>query len=386
MDWDETAARLRKRRIRLIAALFFGLLVVLTLTGNTLQALTLPKVYTAQTKKGELTHAFKGSGTVVPAEIRELANPAGWKVAKVLVKQGERVSKGQALVQYNDSEAKQQLAEAQSALKKLQLSMEGLEHSYIQAVTDGDEAAKLSAKLAIETAKLDIADQKQRIQLQQAGRAENRQLVAPFDGIVAEIGATEGLGSSGVPDIKLTNMAKGFRVEILIPSTIAELLSEGDKLEMQLTGEEERIVEGEITAMKSNSAGGNDGEPGGGGAGGLGEVQGQGMNSTTMVTLAVEGKGMKGGERVGLYLSKVKSAAAILVPNDAVHKDVEGAYVYTVEEHQGPLGNAYYVVRTPIEIADANETTTAVSQGLFDQQNVIVSSSEPVIDGVRVRY
>ncbi|MFF2092783.1 efflux RND transporter periplasmic adaptor subunit [Paenibacillus sp. NPDC058174] len=382
MDLDETAARSRKRRIRLIAALFFGLLIVLTLTGNTLQALTMPKVYTAQTKKGELAHAFKGSGTIVPAEIRELVNPAGWKVAQVLVKQGDRVSKGQALVQYDDSEAKQQLAEAQSALKKLQLSMEGLEHSYIQAVTDGDESAKLSAKLAIETAKLDIADQKQRIQLQQAGRAENRQLVAPFDGVVAEIGATEGLGSSVVPDIKLTNAAKGFRVEMQIPSTIAELLSEGDKLELQLTGDEGRIMEGKITGMKSDSAGGNTGELAGGGTGGLG----QGVGSTTVVTLGVEGKGVKGGERALLNLSKVKSEAAILVPNDAVHKDVDGAYVYTVEEHQGPLGNAYYVKRTPIEIADANETTTAVSGGLFDQQNVIVSSSEPVIDGVRVRY
>ncbi|GGG67023.1 efflux RND transporter periplasmic adaptor subunit [Paenibacillus radicis (ex Gao et al. 2016)] len=385
MDLDETAAQSRKRKIRRFAALFFGLLIVLTLTGNTLQALTLPKVYTAQANRGELAHAFKGTGTVVPAEMKELANPAGWKVAHVLVKQGERVSKGQTLVQYDDSEAKQQLAEAQSALKKLQLSMEGLEHSYILAVTDGDESAKLSAKLAIETAKLDIADQKQRIQFQQAGRAENQRLTAPFDGVVAAIGATEGLGSSGAPDIQLTNAAKGFQVEMLIPSTIAELLSEGDLLELQLTGEEQRMLEGRVAAMKSDSLGGNAGDLGGGGAGAGG--QGQGAVSSTLLTLAVvDGKGLKGGERVELNLSKVKSAAAILIPNDAVHKDVDGAYVYTVEEHQGPLGNAYYVARTPIEIADANETTTAVSQGLFDQQNVIVNSSEPVIDGVRVRY
>ncbi|REK74272.1 efflux RND transporter periplasmic adaptor subunit [Paenibacillus paeoniae] len=380
MDREEMAAQAKKRGIRITAGIFICLLVGFTLAGNTLQSLTLPKVYTVETSKGELVHAYQGTSVVYPSEVKELANPAGWKVEKVLVKKGEMVQKGQTLVEYNDSETKGQLQEQYSALKKQQMSMEGLEHNYKLAYISEDESAKQSAKLAIEAAKLDIADQKRRIERLESEASEHRRLSAPFDGLVLEVLAEEGFGGSGSPDVRLSNAARGFQAEFIIPQSLSELLLEGEELEITVDGEHSRTITGRLAEWSAiNSSIGES-------AGGIDSAGGGQNAQTRAIKLLLDDQELRGGERVSLNLNRSKTSDSVLVPNEAIRKDLEGAYVYTLNEQQGPLGNAYYVVRVPIIIADANDTTTAVNSGLFAKQRVIISSSEPVVDGVRVRY
>ena len=182
----------RKVVIRLIGGLFIGLLISFTLLGNTLQSLSLPKVTTVIASSGQLEHAFKGNAVIQPGLQRELSNPAGWKVLKVSVKLGQQVEKGQALVEYSDSDAQQQLADARNSLQKLQLSMEQLEFQFKLAATGEDAAAKMGARLAIETAKLDISAQQQQIESLVQKMEQNRFLRAPFNGIVSEFHAVEG--------------------------------------------------------------------------------------------------------------------------------------------------------------------------------------------------
>lgn len=381
MDREEKAVYAKKRKLRLAAGIFIGMLVLLTLAGNTLQALTLPKVYTVEASKGELVHAFQGTATVYPSEVKELVNPAGWKVAKVLVKKGETVEKGQTLIEYDDLEAKAQLEEQHSALKKLQMSMEGLEHSYKLAYMSEDESAKQSAKLAIESAKLDIADQKRRIERLESSSSEHRQLLAPFDGVVLDVLAEEGLGGTGSPDVRISNAARGFQADFFIPQLLAELLREGEELEATIDGENSRVLTGRVAEWSSTdfAAGYTDGGVAGSNGGGQ-DAQ------TAAIKLLLNDKELRGGEKISLNLKRSKTSDSVLVPNDAVRRDLEGPYVYLLNEQQGPLGNAYYVMRVSIAIADANDTATAVSSGLFDKQRIILNSSEPLMDGTRVRY
>jgi len=381
VDREEKAAYVKKRKLRLAAGIFIGLLVLLTLAGNTLQALTLPKVYTVEARKGELVHAFQGTSVAYPSEVKELANPAGWKVAKVLVKKGEIVQKGQTLIEYDDSDAKAQLEEQYSALKKLQMSMEGLEHSYKLAYMSEDEAAKMSARLAIESAKLDIADQKRRIERLESSSSEHRRLLAPFEGTIMDVLAEEGFGGSGSPDVRISNAARGFQADFAIPQSLAELLQEGEELEAEISGEDSRALTGRVAEW--SAADRLAGNTAGGGADSAGGVQ---TAQAAAIKLLLNDQGLRGGEKISLNLKRSKTSDSVLVPNDAVRRDLEGPYVYILNEQQGPLGNAYYAMRVPIAIADANDTAAAVSSGLFDKQRIILNSSEPVMDGTRVRY
>src|SRR5690606_12107336 len=124
-------------------------------------------------------YTYEGSATVRPAAERELTNPAGWQVLEVLVKVGDTVHKGQPLVRYDDSDAQDQLADLQSSLKKMKLSLELLKYNVKQALRGGDEGAVLSASSALETARLDIADQQRRIGKLQEEMAASRELTAP---------------------------------------------------------------------------------------------------------------------------------------------------------------------------------------------------------------
>ncbi|WP_136605267.1 efflux RND transporter periplasmic adaptor subunit [Paenibacillus dokdonensis] len=374
---QEEISKSRKRKVGLIAGLFIGLLLMLTFAGNTFQALTLPKVITSQITKGSLVHSYEGSSTVNPQEERELTNPAGWKVSKVLVKNGEAVNKGQSLIKYEGIEIKQQLADEQSALKKSNLSLEQLKYSVMLAMQGEDDAAKISASAALETAKVDMTTQQQHIQNLKNTLAANQQIVAPFNGIVTEISAIEGFSSSGVPDIKISNAEKGYKLELLIPSEMASMLSVGEVLDnMKLDREDHPSLTGKIEKLDealnstNNSSNTSDANAP--------------VSAMYHLVIALEDHDLHGGERVEVQLMKSKGEDQMLVPNKAVHKDNQGVYVYTISESASPLGNAYYAVRTPIKISDANDVSTAVSEGLFDQQEIIVENSGLIMDGTRV--
>jgi len=367
-------SRSRPRKLRLIAGLFLGVLAAFTLAGNTLQALTLPKVHLAAASSGKLILEFRGSATVRPEAEKEIANPAGWKVAKVFVNKGDHVRKGETLIEYDDREAKEQLLSEQSALKKMELSIEDLQLDYIKAAQEGDESAKQQAASKIEIAKLDLSNQQRHIQLLQDKLEEGRRIAAPFDGVVTEVNAAQGSPSSGAPDIRMFDPAQGYRFEMRVPEPIVDRLRVGEQLDVRIPDDESHpAVPGTIADIRESAA--------------TGDVAGEpaGTERTSTLVVSLQGNQFQGGERVRLDIRLAGSAEMPLIPSDAVHKDNEGVFVYIVEEKQGPLGNAYYAVRVPITISEANDSTTAVDSGLFEQQQVIVASSEPIMDGMRVR-
>lgn len=360
----------RKRKIRLLAGLFVLAMALFTLIGNTLQGLTLPRVATVVPETGQLAHSFEGTAALQPAEERDLFGPAGRKALQVLVREGDVVRKGQTLVTYDDGDAAMQAADAEAALQKLQLSMEGLQKNFIEAEKSDDEAAKTAAMIAIESAKLDIASQQRSLDRLRDEREENRKLVAPFDGVVVSVGAAEGLASGGAADVRLTNAAKGFRFALQLPGDVAALLDVGEELEIE-SGKSKAAVIGRVANLESGEA----------------QSGGTGMTAqgATRMTVTLSGESLRGGDKVHLRIDKPGNAeAAMLLARDAVHQDGAGAYVFTVVERQGALGNAYYAVRRPVTIVDANESTVAVT-GLFEAPEVVMTSSEPLFDGDRVR-
>ncbi|GGH30929.1 efflux RND transporter periplasmic adaptor subunit [Paenibacillus segetis] len=364
----------RKRMIRLLSGLFISLLIVFTLLSNTLTALTLPKVIVVETSRGQLIHMFQGSSVLKWMTEVTLTNSTGWKVKSVDVKEGEVVKKGQKLVLYDSTEAEQQILDEQASLQKLKLSMEELQSSYIEAVQSGDEMSIRSAKRVIETSKIDLGVQQRKIQKLQDHLTNNRELVAPFDGIVTQVNATDGLiSSNGGADVRISNGSLGF--EMLAPAGIADLLEIGEKLDVQVGGKNVKQVEGQIAEIQDTNS----------------IDTGSVGNGTTLnspmknILVKVQDESLKGGDRVHMELIKPTSDDAILISNKAIHKDGNGSYIFKIEERSGPLGNTYYVRRTSIIVADSNEQVSAVTQGVFEGEQIIVESSDPLQDGDKVR-
>jgi multidrug efflux pump subunit AcrA (membrane-fusion protein) len=370
----------RKRNIRILAGLFFGILIVLTLFSNMLLSLTLPKVTTEAAISGSLDVTFQDTAILKPAVEVTMSNLTGLTILNVLVKAGDTVHKGQSLVKYDSSAAEQQIDDEQITLKKMKLQLEGLQYSYIEASRSEDPEAQNNARIALESQELDISMQEKRIQTLQSELMAKHELPAPFDGIVKAVDAIEGMQNV---DIRLYRSDAGLQFEMQMPVDLAALLRIEEPIEVKVLGKKSRLIQGRIekieevsTADESSKLSGDD----------LGGVQSAPAPAMNHLLVSMHDKTLLGGERVQVDLSKASSGEAVILSSKAVHKDRNGAYVFTIDNRQGPLGNVYYASKRAVTISAENDLRTAVVDSLNEGEMVILESSEPIQDGMRVMY
>ncbi|MNI36456.1 Macrolide export protein MacA [compost metagenome] len=378
MQQIERNKQSRQTKIKILASMFFGLLIVFTLFSNTLLTLTLPKVATEIAKKGPMSYMFKGSGVVKPRESIDLTQNEGWKVQKVHVKKGDKVAKGQLLVSYDSTEAQWQIEEAQASLMMLQLAAEDLQSTFKETMQDDHQMDIKKAKNALESNKIDQSIQIKLIDRLQSKLATNSKLIAPFEGLILSVNTREGLTSNSAgADIRMTNESSGFEFELQIPAQVAEKMKIDDKLNVSLEDDPTLQLEGQIVDIQNSksAAGGSDMEPN----------HVKNPSPQKEVHIALQDEKLKGGEQAQVNVLQSSKADMLLISHQAIHEDQDGSYVFTIEERSGPLGNAFYAIKNYVTVTEDNGKVSAISQGLFDQSQVIVESSEPLHDGSRIR-
>ncbi|GIP22243.1 efflux RND transporter periplasmic adaptor subunit [Paenibacillus sp. J22TS3] len=365
----------RKRKIRILFGLLIGMLIGFTLFSNTLMSLTSPKVALITVGQGELVHTFQASGTVKWRMESVLTGVAEGKVKQVNVKAGDLVKKGQALLVYDTKAVENQILDEKAALDRLNISIKELQDSYKEIYHNGDEKSIESARNALKTSSIDKDVLQRRIQKLQEDLSANSLLAAPFDGIVTKVGKVEGLGSTGgAPDIVIANTSLGFDFEFLAPVDAIGQLAKGDKLDVQLGGRNARQVEGRIEEIQDAEQLTQTGE----------DEKHTTYTAMKRLIVAIQDDALKGGERADVVLTKT-TQNVILVDNKAIRNEGDKRYVFGVEERKGPLGNDFYVRKVYLTIIDSNETQSAVTQGLFDQEQIILESSDPLQEGDKIR-
>ncbi|AZS15475.1 biotin/lipoyl-binding protein [Paenibacillus lutimineralis] len=364
----------RKKTIVVIAGVFLGLLILFTLFSNTLMSLTLPKVALFTVSRGVLSHEFQSTGVLKWKAETELSNTSSWKVKEVEVKKGDVVQKGQTLITYDSKDIKQQIQDEQGSLAKLKLSTGSLQYALKEAIQGGDEKIINDATTAYKSHEIDIETQKRRIQKLQDSLKENSKLVAPFAGIVTKVNAMEGFPSSG-PDVMISNQNLGLMLELSLPAPAVTLLKTGDELDVQVNGMEARQMKGQIESIQDGDPVNSD----------IGEsATGNSTVPMKKLILSIQDPAAKEGEAAQVDLTQTLEDV-VLVPNAAIHDEGGKKYVFGIEQKDGPLGNAFYVRKVYITVDDANSSQSAVTGGLFDQESIIIESSEPLQEGNKIR-
>ncbi|MGG6311422.1 efflux RND transporter periplasmic adaptor subunit [Paenibacillus macerans] len=378
----EQADRKRKRWIFTLLMLLIGLLLFFTLFSNTLQTVTLPKVRTEPAASGGLTYKLEGSGVLQPANQAELPNPAGWKVRQVLVKEGEAVKKGQKLIVYDSASAERELEDEITQLEKQTIALQTVQDQFISSTVDGDESGLREAKRELETRKLDLAMQRRKIEELRERLNRQKELVAPFDGIVKEVNAVEGLASAGQPDAVVSNRGAGYRLDLAADGDLVGRLglAAGQPIEMEAAagGRPSLSVKGSIDEIADA----------GSRIAGLPE-DGAGARAAVpqkLLRIHVADPGLKGGELVSVKLERTAPEKGWIVPNEAVHREGNARFIYKVEQQRGALGNVFVARKVPIEASAVNERETMIpADRLYEGDLIILESSEPLQDGNRVR-
>ncbi|SDE14636.1 Multidrug efflux pump subunit AcrA (membrane-fusion protein) [Paenibacillus sp. UNCCL117] len=383
---NEEQQKTRKRNIAVIASLFFACLIALTLFGNTLVALTLPKVITEQPVSGTLDLTFQGTAILRSAIEVDLTNPGGLTTTKVLVKEGDAVRKGQILVQYDNSEAEQQIDAEQDVLKKTKLDLNRRFDEYKQVARGEDPDAIAAAQNGLESVKLDITAQEKRIRMLQTQMSAKEKLLAPFDGIVTAVNAIEGLPSTA-SDIRLFYTDKGLRFDIQVPIELAVGLTEGESLKVRTIGKKSRLLQGQIMKIEASTTPNESDKPTNGPpTSSTSSGESPTVRETNRLLVSLHDESLHDGDRVQVELSKTVGKETLIISSKAVRQDRNGAYVFALESTSGPLGNVYYASKRPVTVSGANEQQTAISGDFLEKANIILESSEPLEDGQRVRY
>ncbi|HBS43992.1 MAG TPA: RND transporter, partial [Paenibacillus sp.] len=362
---------------------FMGLLLFFTLFSNTIQSLTLPKVRTEKPTKGNLLFTIEGSGILQPLAEVKLSNTSGLKVEQILVKEGQRVKKGQKLIIYESITAEQELKDELTNLEKQKVDQQNRQDQYIQSALEEDEFKIRNARRDIEKGKLDILAQENKISGLKNRLTSEKQLLSPFDGLISKLNAVEGLTSMGEPDVIVSNSSRGYRLDIIVDSAHLSSLgiSAGEKIEVEVDmnhGEEARTLSGSIEEVansesRTDSSSSNE----------SGKTQTIAQKALRIKIVDPE---LKGGEQAGIKFEKQSIQEGLLLSNEAIHEDREGLFVYKVDEQRGALGNVFVAQKVRIHSSEKNEKETMIqSDILYEEDSIILESSEPLEDGNRVR-
>ncbi|WHY22077.1 biotin/lipoyl-binding protein [Paenibacillus sp. G2S3] len=375
--------RRRKRNIQVVFMVFMGLLLFFTLFSNTIQTLTLPKVRTEKPTKGNLLFTIEGSGILQPLAEVKLSNTSGLKVEQILVKEGQRVKKGQKLIIYESKTAEQELKEEITNLEKQKIDQQNRQDQYIQSALEEDEFKIRNARRDIEKGKLDILAQENKINGLKIRLTSEKKLFSPFDGLISKLSAVEGLAAMGEPDVIVSNSSRGYRLDIIVDSAhLSNLgISAGEKIEVEIDmnhGQEARILSGSIEEVANSES--------------LADSPSSNESGKTQtipqknLRIKVVDPELKGGEQARIKIEKHSLQEGLLLSNEAIHEDREGLFIYKVDEQRGALGNVFVAQKVRIHSSEKNEKETMIqSDILYEEDSIILESNEPLEDGNRVR-
>ncbi|GAV15492.1 RND transporter [Paenibacillus sp. chi10] len=374
----------RQRTIVILFGLFIGLLVFCTLFSNTLESLTLPKVVTEKATLGSLDYKLEASGILRPVSEVKLMNAAPWRVSKIYVKEGSYVQKDQTLLIYDSSSAEQELQDEIAHLEKQKIELQTYQDQYIQSATsEGDDMKLRAASREIQTRRLDLGIQTRKINESKKKLEQQKEIKAPFDGMVTKINAVTGVVSSGAADIILANSSRGYQFDITIDAELLDLLaiSIGEKIPVVIKGDKaNKLLELQALIMdivdnERRSAAADDLV-----------TNAKSTIAQKTVRLQMVNSALKGGEEGRVHITKRSREEGILISNKAIHREREGLYIYVVEEQLGPLGNVFLARKVPVTSSENNDKVTLITSGnVYEQTLIIVDSSEPLQDGNRIR-
>ncbi|MDK8180105.1 biotin/lipoyl-binding protein [Paenibacillus sp. UMB4589-SE434] len=381
-EFPEALDARKKRKIVWFTGVFSGLLLFLTLSSNTLLTINLPKVQTEVGRQGALVTEWRGTARLLPRQQINLSNTAEWSIQKIYVKEGDRVAKGQTLITYKNSAAAQAILDVQADIAQQRLALVDLHDAYIEAMQNNDEMQARRTNRELERAQIALGVQERKVNTMQSEASERRRIIAPFDGVVTQILATELLPSgSGGPDISLASRQQGYQFEMVIPDTMGLKLRTEEKLNVQVEHKGAKVpIEGIITDIRqvAGSGTGTALQEGSGGGGSQ-------TVSSQRVVVKVQYPNVQANELVSVELTQSeKPAGGMLISNQAIHQQGKDKYVLVIEERKGPLGNTYVVRKSPVQLGGTNGQETMVLQGVYMKDSIIVESSEPLTEGQRV--
>lgn len=167
-------------------------------------------------------HYIKVQGTVEADQSVELYPERSGTITRIFVKEGQKVTKGQTLLQIDDSIIERSLMELQTQLDLAATTFERQERLWNQNI--GSELQFLQAKAQKEGLENSINSLKE--------QGKKLKVLAPFSGVIDEVFAkTGGLAAPQIPTFRLVNL-KTVHIESEVTESYLKSIKKGTAVDL----------------------------------------------------------------------------------------------------------------------------------------------------------
>lgn len=308
-------------------------------------------VSTLTTEVSDFYHYVEIQGNVETKQNLILYPEIGGALKSILVKEGQKVSKGQTIAIIDDSGLSDQLAQLEADAGLAKTTFERQERLWNQKI--GSEIQFLQAKTAYAAKSKAVDNLKKQI--------AKTQLKAPYSGIVDDIITDQGSyvmpGQS--PIIRLVNLSD-MTISAEIPETFIKYVKKGKKVDLYipvLDAKAETIITQTGNYINPN-------------------------NRKFKVEMNVPNNiEAKPNMSVRLSINDYHNETAILIPQSIISEnEYNEEYVFTAVKK----GSAYVAKKTFVELGKTSKNDIEVTKGLTPNTHVIVEGARSVKEGQEV--
>ena len=212
-----------------------------------------------------------------------------------------------------------------------------------------------------EAAEKEIEEQNEKIEKLKSGD-DLKEIKASEDGVVSEISVKAGDSiAADTPVARLQLKDSGYIVKVNVTKAQSKLIKTGDEATV------ENIWDDSVSASVKSI-----------------RVDTENPNQNMVVTFEVKGD-VQVGQTLAFAVGDRKNRYDAVVPNNSVREDSKGKFVLVIKQKSTPLGNRYTVKRADIEVQASDDTSSGVTGGVYEYDDVVTNSSKPLENGMQVR-
>ncbi|MCM1179676.1 MAG: HlyD family efflux transporter periplasmic adaptor subunit [Clostridium sp.] len=252
---------------------------------------------------------------------------------------------------------------AEDAAKTVKEKRKALEQMLLALKTkqSDDALTQQSDNMDMQAAKEKIEKQKAKVEKIKTS-SDLKEIKAKEDGVVSEIACKEGDSVTADAALAKIQLAEsGYIVNVTVTKPQAKLVRAGDEATVENVWDDD--IEATVKSIKASP---------------------DNPNQNMLITFEVKGN-VNPGETLALSAGTKSNRYDAVVPNNAIREDSKGKFVLIVTVKGTPLGNRYKVKRADVEVQASDDTSSGVTGGVYEYDNVVTTSSKPLENGMQVR-
>lgn len=304
----------------------------------------------AAQKEAENLKKISGDYTKLKSDLKA-ANKKLTELQEALTKKSEEVVELSGTMSLED--AKAAVKERQKTLTSLLLALKTRKKE--------DSLSQQSANLDMQAAEKKIEEQRELVKKLKNG-SDLKEIKSKEAGVVSQVDFKVGDSvAADTPLAKIQLADSGYAARITVTKEQAKLIKTDDEATIEnVWGDDLKATVKSIKADPENP------------------------NQNMIVTFEVKGN-VNVGQNLAFSVGERSNRYDAVVPNNAVKEDSKGKFVLVVTVKGTPLGNRYKVKRADVEVLASDDTSSGVSGGVYEYDNVVTNSSKPLEEGAQVR-